>query len=295
MDNNIIDKTFREKVDKLSGLPPDVAWNSQNGWNEYTENYLSKKITGRRIFLYVSSAAAVILLAISSILVFQAARHRTITVSNNTDRIREIVLPDSTRVFLNKDSFIEYPSKINEKHNQLLVAGETYLEFNFLKNPQYILKAHNAVIIVERPCKINIRERMEEENVLVTVASGAIKIMEESNDEGLKLLVTEGNYCSVHKSQGLAYSSANSNNNYLAWKTGKLTFNSTPIATVTDILAEYYNIEIELEDKALAYCLFTGSFDNQPVDIVLNQIQSKLNFNINISGNKIKISGKACV
>lgn len=136
---------------------------------------------------------------------------------------------------------------------------------------------------------------MEEENVLVTVASGAIKIMEESNDEGLKLLVTEGNYCSVHKSQGLAYSSANSNNNYLAWKTGKLTFNSTPIATVTDILAEYYNIEIELEDKALAYCLFTGSFDNQPVDIVLNQIQSKLNFNINISGNKIKISGKACV
>ena len=41
MDNNIIDKTFREKIDKLSGLPPDVAWNSENGWNGYTEKYLS--------------------------------------------------------------------------------------------------------------------------------------------------------------------------------------------------------------------------------------------------------------
>jgi len=233
----------------------------------------------------VSSAAAVILLAISSILVFQAARHRTIT-------IREIVLPDSTRVFLNKDSFIEYPSKINEKHNRILVSGEMYLEFNFIKIPQYLIKAHNAVIIVERPCKLNIRERIDDENVLVTVASGVIKIMEESNGEGLKLLVTEGNYCSVHKSQGLAYTSANSNNNFLAWKTGILTFNNTPIATVTDILAEYYNVDIEIEDKELAYCLFTGSFENQPVNFVLDRIQSELDFVIKISGNKISISRK---
>ncbi len=292
MDNNIIDKTFREKIDKLSGLPPDVAWNSENGWNGYTEKYLSKRITGRKIFLYVSSSAAVILIAISSVLLFQVARYRTITVSNNSGRIREIVLPDSTRVFLNKDSFIEYPSKINEKHNRILVSGEMYLEFNFIKIPQYVIKAHNAVIIVERPCKLNIRERIDDENVLVTVASGVIKIMEESNGEGLKLLVTEGNYCSVHKSQGLAYTSANSNNNFLAWKTGILTFNNTPIATVTDILAEYYNVDIEIEDKELAYCLFTGSFENQPVNFVLDRIQSELDFVIKISGNKISISRK---
>jgi ferric-dicitrate binding protein FerR (iron transport regulator) len=290
MDNDIIDKTFREKIDKLSGLPPDITWNSEKGWDEYAEQYLSKKITGRKLFLYVSSAAAVILIAISSVLVFQIARYKTVTVSNNTDRIKEIVLPDSTRIFLNKDSFIEYPSRIDEKHNRFLVSGETYLEFSFLKNPQYIIRSHNAVIIVERPCKLNIRGRMEEVNDIVTVASGAIKIMEESNDEGLKLLVTDGNYCSVHKSQGLAYTSANGNNNYLAWKTGKLTFNNTPIATVTDILAEYYNIEIEIEDKALAYCLFTGSFENQPVDIVLDRIQSELDFVIKISGNRISIS-----
>lgn len=295
MDNDIIDKTFRERIDKLSGLPPDIDWNSEKGWNEYAGKYLSNKISGRKLFLYVSSAAAVILLAIFSVMVFQVARHRTVTVSNNTDGIKEIVLPDSTRVFLNKDSFIEYPSGIDKKHNRFLVSGETYFEFSFLKNPQYVIKSYNAVIIVERPCKLNIRGRMEEENVIVTVASGAIKIVEESNDDGLKLLVTEGNYCSVHKSQGLAYTSANINNNYLAWKTGKLTFNSTPIATVTDILAEFYNIEIELEDKALAYCLFTGSFENQPVDIVLNQMKSELNFEINVTGNKITISGKVCV
>jgi ferric-dicitrate binding protein FerR (iron transport regulator) len=292
MDNYIIDKTFRERIDKLSGLPPDVAWNREKGWNEYAEQYLSGRITGRKLFLYVSSAAAVIVLAILSVLVLQVAHYRTVTVSNNTDSIKEIVLPDSNRIFLNKDSFIEYPSRINEKHNSFLVSGETYFEFSYLKTPQYIIKAHNAVIIAERPCKLNIRDRMEEENVLVTVASGAIKIMEESNDEGLKLLVTEGNYCSVHKSQGLAYTSANSNNNYLAWKTGELIFNNTPIATVTDILAEYYNIEIEVEDKALAYCLFTGSFENQPIDRVLDRIRSELNFVIKISGNRISISRK---
>ena len=112
-------------------------------------------------------------------------------------------------------------------------------------------------LLPKKPCNLNIRARIEEENVNITVGTGAIKIVEESNQKGLALLVTEGNYCSVHKSQDLVYTSVNRNCNYLAWKTGKFTFNNMPIATVTDILAEYYHTEIEFEDKTLAYCLFS--------------------------------------
>jgi transmembrane sensor len=295
MKNDKIDETFREKIDKISGMPSDVGWNSEKGWNDYAEQYFSKRIIGRRFLLYMSSAAAVLLLITFSVLIFQATHYRTLKISNNTDQIKEFVLPDSNKIWLNKDSFVEFPSKIDGKHNKFSVRGEAYFEFSVLQNSQYIIKARNAVIVAEKPCNLNIRVRMEEENVNITVASGAIKIMEESNQEGLKLLVTEGNYCSVHKSRDLAYTSVNRNYNYLAWKTGKLTFNSMPIATVTDILAEYYQTQIELEDKTLAYCLFTGTFEDQPIDIVLNQIQTELNFVIKNTGNKITISGKGCL
>lgn len=295
MKNDKIDKTFRDKIDKISGLPPGVNWNSEKGWNDYEEQYLSKRFLSRRLLLYISSAAAVLLLITFSILIYQSNLHRNLMFSNKTDKIKEIVLPDSNRIWLNKDSFIEYPSKIDEKHNEFSVNGEVYFEIRVLRNPQYIIKAHNAIIDVENPGELNIRARREEETVNITVASGAVKIKEESSQKGMVLLVNEGNYCSVHKSRDLVYASVNRNYNYLAWKTGRLTFNSTPVATVTDILAEYYHTQIELKDKTIAYCKFSGTFEDQPIDIVLNKMQSELNFVIRNTGNKITISGKGCL
>ena len=295
MEKDRIDKTFREKLDGMSGLPSDVSWTSKKGWRDYEGQYLPKRISGKRIFLYLASVAAVVLVVISTFMVLQNNRFRTQLVSNNTDKIKEVVLPDSNRVWLNKESSVEFPSKIDDKHYRFSVSGEVYFEIRTLQNPEYIIKAHNAVVLVENPGELNIRARRNEESVNITVASGAIKIMEESNQEGLALLVTGGNYCSVHKSKNLVYTAANRNTNYLAWKTGKLTFNNMPIATVTDILAEYYHTQFELEDKTLAYCLFSGTFEDQPIDIVLNQIHTELNFVISNTGKKITISGKGCL
>lgn len=295
MEKERIDKTFREKLGKITGLPSEVNWSSERGWKKYEEQYLPKRSTGKRIILYVGSVAAAILLVFFSIRFFQHNRYRTILVSNDKDEILEMVLPDSNRIWLNRNSSVEYPSIINENHCEVSVNGEAYFEIRRLQTPKYKIKAHNAVILIENASAFNIRARMQEENVHITVASGALKIMEESYQEGLALLVTEGSYCSVHKSQNLVYTSANRNENYLAWKTGKLRFNSMPIATVTDILNEYYHTQIELEDKTLAYCLFSGTFEDQSIDIVLNQIQTDLDFVIRNTGNKITISGKGCL
>ena len=93
----------------------------------------------------------------------------------------------------------------------------------------------------------------------------------------------------------LIFASANKNENYLAWKTGRIIFNNSNIENVVDVLAEYYNTEIELDNNSLSYCNFTGSFENQSLYLILNQIQSNLNFVVKNTGNKITISGKGCL
>jgi len=109
------------------------------------------------------------------------------------------------------------------------------------------------------------------------------------------LLVAQGNYCSVHRSRKLAYASTNKNDNYLAWKTGKLIFNNQPIATVMDILDKYYDTRIELENDAIAYCLFSGSFEQKPIEVILNKIRSDLNLKILTTESKIILSGRGCL
>jgi len=290
-----IDDLFKDKINQIDTLPDNIDWNSNTGWKEYQQKYPIKKVSViKRIVYYSTAAAAVLIIVFFSALYYQNKKNAVILVQNNTTKTKEITLPDGNSVWLNKNSFIEYPSNLNKEQNEISVSGEVYFEINNKKSHNYVINAHNAVIHAETIASFNIRAYPDEDNIDVTVAAGAIKIGEESYEKGLTLIVIQGNYCSVNKSQKLVYAAANINDNYLAWKTGKLIFNNQPIATVKDILTEYYNTVIELKENDIAYCLFTGSFDNQSLDIVLDQIQSDLHFVIINTGIKITFSGNGC-
>lgn len=295
METNMLDKIFREKLENITDLPPGISWDSQKGWGEYEKDYLSKKTPVRKLIFYLSAAVAALFIGIIYILHFQSYGTIMNQVINETDKIMEFVLPDGNKVWLNRNSSLKYPTRIDKNHYEFSITGEAYFEILNLQIPKYEITAHNAVILAEHSSEFNIRAKTHEAFVSITVKSGALKIKEISYKEGLALLVTEGNYCSVHKSQNLVYASSNRNENYLSWKTGNLTFNSLPIATVTDILAEYYNAKIELENKSLAYCLFTGTFSDQSIDTVLHKMQTDLRLVVRNVGDKILISGKGCL
>jgi ferric-dicitrate binding protein FerR (iron transport regulator) len=292
---NNIDELFRDKINQIHDLPSDLNWNRTKGWSQYRKQYLSDKGKLRRMYLYLSSAAAALIIIFLSVIYYQNAVNETISYNNQTAEVKELTLPDGNSVWLNKNSSVEYPSKINKEQYEISVNGEVYIEITSLKSKKYTLTAQNARVFAETQTSLNIKTRTDEENIDITVASGAVTVADESYRQGLALLVTQGNYCSVHKSRKLVYTSQNINENYLAWKTGKLVFHNQPIASVSDILAKYYDTKIELKDASLAYCLFSGTFEQKPIEIILNQIQSDLNFTIINTGSKITFSGKGCL
>lgn len=295
MENNMLDKAIREKLENMTDLPPGIKWNTYTGWAEYEKKFHSKQTNIRRLIFYSGAAAAAIFTGIFYMLYFQPFVTRMDQIRNETDRVMEFTLPDGNKVWLNRNSSLEYPDRIDKNHNKLSVSGEVFFEIQKPVVPVYEITAHNAVVLAENPGEFNIRARTHEDCVCITVKAGALKIKEVSYKEGLALLVTEGNYCSVHQSQNLVYTSANGNENYLSWKTGTLSFNSLPMATVTDILSEYYNTPIELADKSLAYCLFTGTFIDPSINTVLHKLQTDLNLEIRNAEDKIMISGKGCL
>jgi ferric-dicitrate binding protein FerR (iron transport regulator) len=294
MNENKMDRIFRDRLESITGLPREVSWNSETGWQDFEKQYLSKKIFVKKIAWYLVPAAA-LLLIIFSIFLFPDASPERITVSNVDKAIREVPLPDGNRIWLGRNSTLDYPSEINAKNNEIMVTGEVYIEFDRINCPVYRIRSFNAVIMVENKSYFNIRALTRAEHVDITVAEGAIKVQDASYDKGLTLLVPKGNYCSVHKSQNLVFSSRNTNENYLSWKTGRLTFNNTPVATVTEILSQYYHTDIELEDKSLALCRFSGIFKDQPMDNVLQKMEADLKILVRQAGDTVKISGNGCL
>ncbi len=292
--NHKIDRLFRDKVNQMHDLPADIEWNSRKGWSQYREQFLPGKIEIKRLYLYLGSAAAALIIVLLYI-IYQNPAGDSVIIDNITSEIKQITLPDGNSVWLNRNSSVRYPSTIDKDQYIITVHGEVFIELTSMKSKKYTIEAQNARIYAEKPGSFNIKARAGDENINITVASGMVTIADESYGQGLALLVTQGNYCSVHKSSKLVYTAKNINDNYMAWKTGKLIFHNQPIATVSDILSQYYDTTIELEDASIAYCLFSGTFEQKPLDIILNQIQTDLNFTIINTGNKITLSGKGCL
>jgi len=294
MNKKNIDDLFREKINQINDLPINSKWSKTFGWDGYQKKYKNPHMISKKMLIYLSSAAAAIIF-ISIFFINNDASGKMVSVSNNTGKSKEVKLPCGNSVWLNNKSSVEFSSKIDTDEFQVTINGEVYVEINNLKSKHYIIRSHNAVVKLEVPASFNIRGYANEQSIDVTVNSGMVKVLEENYEEGLELLVTNGNYCSVHKSQKLVFATANSNQNFMAWKTGEFIFNNTPMETVAEVLAQYYGTEIDLLDNNLAYCKFSGTFGIQNMDLILNQIKSDLKLEILNAGKKITISGQGCL
>lgn len=295
MKDNNVDTLFREKVDQLSGLPENIIWNKESGWLRYQERFNKEKSKNKGIIISLLSLAAMLVIVLYTFVINPLSKSGTVIKQNNTSEVSQINLPDGNKVWLNSNSSIEYFSGAISGNFEVAINGEVYFEINNLEHEQYILKAFNAIVIAEKAASINIKAYSDKENIDINVKTGAIKVFEEGSPDGLALLVTQGNYCSVHKSQKLIYAAASNNDNYLAWKTGKLLFEDQSIATVVDILSEYYNRPIEISSESIAYCTFSGAFEKPALENILNKIQKDLNLQVKYTGTKITISGIGCL
>jgi ferric-dicitrate binding protein FerR (iron transport regulator) len=82
--------------------------------------------------------------------------------------------------------------------------------------------------------------------------------------------------------------------NYLSWKTRKLTFRQTRMGEVANILNRTYGKNIRFDNEILEDCLFTGTFDQQPVDSVMKVIQIAFNLDMEQEKNTFIFSGSGC-
>ena len=71
---------------------------------------------------------------------------------------------------------------------------------------------------------------------------------------------------------------------HLAWTTGVLVFNGTPLSDAALTLERWYDVEIRLPDSALAARRLTASFQHEPIDLVLKRIALTLGARVERAG-----------
>ena len=184
-----------------------------------------------------------------------------------------LTLPDSTIVYLNSGSSLSYPSFFNGKKREVALSGEAYFQVTPNPNKKFIVSTpHQSRIEVLGTC-FNIEAYEQDNEITTTLIKGKVNFLYNKNDStrqitlspSEKLIYTpETNKVKLCKTTGISET---------AWKENKIIFDNTPLEEILHIVGKTYNVEFIIKNKNLKKRKFTGCFNNQPLERVLEHFK----------------------
>ncbi|TYR36468.1 DUF4974 domain-containing protein [Sphingobacterium phlebotomi] len=195
-----------------------------------------------------------------------------------------IQLADGTKVWLNADSELEFPSAFTGDERKVTVRGEAY--FEVAKDATRPFRVQVGKTQVEAlGTAFNINTHLYREKIKTILTEGKIKV---STPEDSKII--EPGYATI---------SGNGNRNIeigkadleeaLAWKEGYFYFNSKRLKEVLDDIARWYNVELDITIPLADKRYIGGIKKSESIAAVCAVLSDLTPYKITIVGKKLQV------
>lgn len=284
--------------DKTSAIReplPDTesAWNKvkqQTGiGSEDAEETIVRQLEWRS---YLRVAAMLLLVAGLGYLlrtVWFTKDDRTLIVAGNEKK--EIILPDSSRVWLNKNTRLSYSGNYNDRKREVHLEGEAFFEVRRDKTRPFIVSGIRSVTEV-LGTSFNVRALKGASSETVEVVTGKVSVSA-TGERSDKVVLYPGEQA-VALSDGTIERSGIKDPNFLSWKSRRLQFSDTPLSEVAKAMEEYFHVGVVIQNKELQNCRFTGDFENPDATMLLKVLSVSLNLSYTKEGNAYVLRGQGC-
>lgn len=199
-----------------------------------------------------------------------------------------LVLPDGTKVWINSDSKIKYPTRfVKGKPRQVeLVYGEAYFEVtpsNENEGSKFMVHSRTQDIEV-LGTKFNIKAYLDEYSIYTTLVEGSITVSSQGETE----LLTPNHQSIINiGSSKITITDANIPES-IAWKDGIFSFKNMPLKQMMKILSRWYNTEVTFSNPEIELIEFTGVLGkDQNIEDILSIITNSNNIAYEIKNNTI--------
>ncbi|HAY19188.1 MAG TPA: hypothetical protein DCY24_08460 [Rikenellaceae bacterium] len=223
---------------------------------------ISGKVKSRRwkrlmLKLAVPAAAAVVLIAVLSIHLFMGREEAVTTYSTAYLETEYIVLPDSSKVWLNSATTLTYGSDFNKRDREVTLSGEAF--FDVAKNPSkpFIVRMKDAEITVKGTL-FNVTAYDGENGIQAALMTGQIQFRTGKD----YIYLSPGEVISYNRDDRSMSKSRKDVNQYCSWLEGKLDCESITLDMLFSRLTSLYGTEInyvpvKYKDKAIRVMLDT--------------------------------------
>ncbi len=268
-------KVWKYTEEKIPQVVQDIDLEQE--WNKLQKltnsNSYQKKAIVKSIWKYVASVAALVVLFVGLYFIFGTGKTNILESQN---QVVEFQLPDNSHITLNSNSKIEYPRDF-ENNRTVNLKGDAY--FVVEHNPQkpFIVKTEKYYVeVIGTEFYVNTTNEFE-----VIVNQGVVKVYSIENKSDSTIL-RAGDKIIANNEQ--IEKTVTDNQNYIAWKTGKIIFTNTKLNEIVNVLQHTYNVEIIISDNKLGELQMTASFDNQTLESVFKVLEETLDLKITKQG-----------
>lgn len=183
--------------------------------------------------------------------------------------VTQIVLPDSSKVWLNAGSSLRYPSRFTEKERIVQLSGEGYFEVQSDKKHPFYVSLDNGIKVKAHGTKFNISAYREDQVMETALETGLVDVISASHTIPLK----PNEQVCYNKEDGHFTTNRINIEEKTAWKEGKLIFRNASIEEVVKKLSRKYNIDIVLHRESSKDYKFRATFSSENITQILNYLR----------------------
>ena len=265
---------WREIREEASSYTPDTAFYWQQLESRMSQENKAPKVVSIWKFR-MAVAAASILLNISLTFSFlytggdRAVYSNKLSYSALSGKSR-IVLPDSSVVWLNSGSTLEYAADFME-NREVALNGEALFDVTKDNRHPFVVLASEVKVKVHGTC-FNVNSYPKEENIRVTLFRGSVSL----EAGGKEAYLYPGEIAALNKrDKTLNITSADMFYESF-WASESVRFEAKSLRYITRYLEKWYNVKIEVDPTIPDSQAYTFTIKDESLEVIL-RIMSRIN------------------
>lgn len=255
---------------------------------------MQRKVRKRTPVFKLVRVAAAVLLLFGAVIFFKQYYTATnsnrpvwVNVASDFNFIRNVTLPDSSKVVLNKRADLRASTNFLINDRSVLFKGEGFFDITHNASQPFVIVAA-PVIIKVIGTRFNVHAT--DSTVQVSVIEGAV-MMSRFRDSII-----------IRKDQGGVYDRKsrtlrllnNIDINQLGYATHNFRFNDQPMQEIKKILEKAYPISINFSNPSIGNCRIKTEFDNESVDHMLEVLAKTIGVALKREGDTVNFIGNGC-
>jgi transmembrane sensor len=248
-------------------------------WNEVEVETIKKtpvrskkRMLTNTWFKVAASIAIIIGLSISFKMIYDWSQIEEMITYTSANSVLTLELSDNSKVWLNSNSQIIVPGQFKGNIRKVYLRGNAFFEVT--KNPKkpFIIAAHKTTTIV-LGTSFCLKAPDDDSVVTLSVVTGKVSFTDENNPNNTSVVLS-GQTASIDHQSNKIFKQSYKDQNFIAWKTGKIEFDNASLDEVCKVLSEYYNVSFKSDSSKDARNIsFSGTFNNKSLPEVLDVIE----------------------